>query len=530
MKKSIIAILLVLIFALAGCSSDGEFIANNKGEVTDTSSRDDRVTIYTYVDPEDENQHFDNDTMFYLPILQMAHMFNNYCSMNGVGNRSVEVIKFSSRDRMIQQMSTEIMAGGGPDIILLDNELPISKLVNQGAFVDINTFIEDDTSENKLDLDNYNKELMNTGVFNGRRYIMPMLYRPDILISNTKVMEHYKIKSNTQLTYSNLLTELEEYTGKEQNVTFLEGYESSKDILLQYINDNIDKEKNTTTFNTNEFKTNVLNIKKLILKGMKGEKTANSIEENSCIFSKGTFDDGGVYTPTNYCLPSIKEVANDSFSIFDNLPEDKLNSYAQAFYSKIDPDEDILWEEINKQFEEFVKEQESESFLNNIAIAGKTTFINGIANDKGTLRGEVTCGFMINANSSKEIQENAYDFMKYSLGERMQRYVTYDSTYATAKEEGVPNTYNMPVNKEALKTSYTDIGITEKGVNNITRYSSFMEIYINHCNKLNSFVIKDGYYNKNVIGDIVEDFLQDKISIDNFITNLKSKTEIYLYE
>ena len=127
---------------------------------------------------------------------------------------------------------------------------------------------------------------------------------------------------------------------------------------------------------------------------------------------------------------------------------------------------------------------------------------------------------MINANSDK--QEKAYKFIKYALGERMQRFITYDTTYG--------DTYNLPVNNEALKNSYTDMGYVEDRINNIDKDSSFMERYINHIKSINTLEVRDGYYNDNVIGDLVDDYLEGKISVDNFITNLNSKTKIYLYE
>lgn len=529
-KKTFPAFVLALILiVLSGCSSSQEYIENNKKQTTDTSSRDDRVTIYTYVDPEDDSQYLNDDTMFYYPILQMAHMYNNYCSMNGVGDRAVEVIKFPTRDRMIQQMSTEIMAGGGPDIILLDNELPISKLIKQGAFVDLNTFIENDKSDNKLNLNNYNKTLMDTGLYNGKRYIMPMLYRPDILISNTAVMEHYNIKNDQKLTYDKLSSVFGDFISNNSKESFFEGYESSKNLLLKYIGDNINKENSTTNFDTKEFKQTVADIKKLITVNMQEENTIHSIEDNTCLFEKGYFDDKGRYNPINYCLTE----QTYKFSIYDLVDGKTIEKYAHEFYSQIDHesvDSQKGWEEINRQFEDFVMERERENYNQNFALSGETTFINGINSDEDIKSGQITCGFMINGNSSKELQENAYDFMKYSLGERMQRYITYDSQYSTLSDSNVPNIFNMPVNNEALKTSYTDMGVEEKDVLNANADSPYLNKYIKHCLELNSFVINDGYYNKNVIGDLVEDFLQDNISLDNFITNLTSKTEIYLYE
>ncbi|MGN1131777.1 MAG: ABC transporter substrate-binding protein [Ruminococcus sp.] len=518
--KGILSIITVasLLF-LCACGDNDEYITSNTIDSSESVSTD-KVTIYTYIDPENEDIHYDNDTMFYYPLLDMAHMYNNYCTLNGEGENAVTVVKFDSRDRMIQQMSTEIMAGGGPDIVVLDNELPISKLINQGAFVDINKFIESDKSENALDMENYNKNLMDTGVYNGKRYMMPMLYKPDIFITNTSLLQEYGIDKSTKLTYQSISDVFEELQNSENNISLLESYQSSKEVLLQYINDNIDKEKLTTAFDTKDFKNTVESLKKLITKDMKGEQTEHSLDDNNCLFSKGVFDtESGIYTPSNYSLSHMRGVSTDTF-ISDDLDQITLEEYAQEFFSSEEFDPLNGWENNQKLFDNYVYEKERDSFENFVANSVQSTFVDGITDGEDISRGIVTCGFMINANSDK--QEKAYKFIKYSLGERMQRFITYDTTYG--------DSYNLPVNNEALKNSYTDMGYDEEKVNKITDDSSFMERYINHIKNINTFEVRDGYYNDNVIGDLVDDYLEGKISVDNFITNLSSKTKIYLYE
>lgn len=518
--KGILSIITaVSILFLCACGGEEEYLTPNTTNSSETENPN-KVTIYTYVDRDNEDMHYDNDTMFYYPLLDMAHMYNSYCMLNGEGENSVTVVKFDSRDRMIQQMSTEIMAGGGPDIVVLDNELPISKLIDQGAFVDMNTFIENDKSEKALDMKNYNESLMDTGVYNGKRYMMPMLYRPDIFITNTSLMEEYGIDKTTKPTYKTIGDVFEKLQNSEKTVSLLEGYQSSKEILLQYINDNIDKEKLTTSFDTKEFKETVETLKKLITKDMKGEDTEHSVDDNTCLFAKGSFNtESGIYTPINYALNNMRGISTDTFRYYD-LDEKTLEEYAWEFYNSDDFDPLNGWENNQKLFENFVYEKEQDNFLKGISNTAHTTFIDGITENKDISRGIVTCGFMINANSDK--QEKAYKFIKYSLGERMQRFISYDTTYG--------ETYNLPVNNEALKNAYTDMGYEEKRVNRITKESSFMERYINHIKNINTFEVRDGYYNDKVIGDLTDDYLEGKISVDNFITNLNSKTKIYLYE
>lgn len=145
-KATTMVLLICILFSLVACSDDEEYITKGTNLVEEQSKNIDLVTIYTYVDPENKDLHYDQDTKFYYPLLDMVHMYNNYCSLNHMSDYAVRVVQFSSRDRMIQQMSTEIMAGGGPDIIILDNELPVSKLINQGAFADMNTLLKNNKS------------------------------------------------------------------------------------------------------------------------------------------------------------------------------------------------------------------------------------------------------------------------------------------------------------------------------------------------------------------------------------------------
>lgn len=514
--KIIMSFLLIATMLLAvSCDNDTEYITEREN-LNEVNASTDKVTIYTYVNSDKDNQIYNNDTKFYYPLLEMAHMYNNYCSGNKMGDKAVRVVKFESRDRMIQQMSTEIMAGGGPDIILLDNELPISRLINQGAFEDLNPYIEKDTSENALDINKYNKSLMDTGVFKGKRYMMPMLIEPDVYITNTGVLSKYGIKENKQITYDNLDKALNEYLNSDDETTFTESYETSKEIILSYINDNIDKETFKTSFNNEKFKDTLEKLKELCIKSTKDTSYSNNLENS--LFTKGSFDqNSGVYTPYIYSISNMGSLCREAIEDFSSIPPETMEEYIQEYYIENNGyDPDLSQKENEKNFRDFVWEKEGNR-AEIEANASATVFINSISKDKDTLKGIVNCGFMINANSRRK--ENAYDFIKYSMGERMQRYISYDGC-----------NYSVPVNNEALKNSYTDMGYQESRVTSLKKDSSIMERYINHILNLNTFVVRDGYYNDNVIGSIVDDYLQGSISLDNFITNLESKTKIYLYE
>lgn len=484
-SKMILSVLLVCtLFTTVACSNSDEYITKGTNLNQEELSSSDRVTIYTYVDPDNKDLHYDQDTKFYYPLLDMVHMYNNYCSLNKMGEYSVKVVSFSSRDRMIQQMSTEIMAGGGPDIIILDNELPVSKLINQGAFADMNILLKNDKSERKINLDDYDNTLMDTGVFKGKRYMMPMLIEPDIYISNSALFKDYDLATNTRLTYSNINNKLKKFANNSNNLSLTDSYSSSKEIILQYINDNINKEDYTTDFETKKFKSTIESLKKLVKKSIADTKTTKDLSKSECLLSKGTTDkETGIYTPYNFSLSH-------------------MSGYSST----------------------------------------QTTFTGGITEKENQSRATISCGFMINNNSNKK--EKAFEFIKYSLGERMQRFITFDSTYGdtyniTVNKDALNNslssfaygdTYNITVNKDALNNSSSSFAYGGTDFDEIKEQDSFMDKYASYINSINTYEIRDGYYNDKVIGSLVDDYLQDKISIDNFIANLNSKTKIYLYE
>ena len=69
---------------------------------------------------------------------------------------------------------------------------------------------------------------------------------PDIYISNSALFKDYDLATNTRLTYSNINEKLKKFANNSNNLSLTDSYSSSKEIILQYINDNINKEDYTT--------------------------------------------------------------------------------------------------------------------------------------------------------------------------------------------------------------------------------------------------------------------------------------------
>jgi len=83
---------------------------------------------------------------------------------------------------------TELMAGTGPDILFPGDMFrsDIQKVVSAGVFMDLNELIE---SDDGFDLDGFIKPVIESGVFNGKRYFMPYSYRINGLIYVPRIMD-----------------------------------------------------------------------------------------------------------------------------------------------------------------------------------------------------------------------------------------------------------------------------------------------------------------------------------------------------
>lgn len=98
------------------------------------------------------------------------------------------------RSVRLEQIRTDILAGKGPDVYLIPNETimndPLFKDVQQamhnGVFADISSYYDADTDLGKEDLVT---EVMDGGVVNGARYVLPLRYTYPVLYTDRQLMQ-----------------------------------------------------------------------------------------------------------------------------------------------------------------------------------------------------------------------------------------------------------------------------------------------------------------------------------------------------
>ena len=100
-------------------------------------------------------------------VSTVSSLIYDYNKKFGNTDYKINVVEFDDMKEMASRLSTEIMAGKGPDIIT-SGELEMlssstEKLIKQGTFANLDDIFDDDSSDDKLDLSDYNSNILNAG-------------------------------------------------------------------------------------------------------------------------------------------------------------------------------------------------------------------------------------------------------------------------------------------------------------------------------------------------------------------------------
>ena len=234
--KNKIAIILTLqfiitVFAFSGC-----------GEST-ASSNSSKLTYCAYYEDA---------------ICDIIKRYNKYCTKHYDESYQIEIVEFESQEEMKLKMSTEIMAGEGPDIFSLSQKLPFEKLTDSKTIADVNELISEFSYD--IGIDNCDSKIMDAGVIDGKRYFIPLFYSPDVFITTEETLNKYNLTSS-EFSFKALSEKLsknkKEYSlfgSADDNIAFFYSF------LDQYIDFN----SGNTEFNSDKFSEDLDSIYSLI--------------------------------------------------------------------------------------------------------------------------------------------------------------------------------------------------------------------------------------------------------------------------
>ena len=396
----------------------------------------------------------------------LIKQYNKICLEKYDESYQIEIIEFENNDDMCTKMSTEIMAGEGPDIISLNQNLPFEKLIGNEAFLDINSLINNDETKDKIELDEYNSFIMNVGVYDGKRYIVPLSYGMDVLVSTQERLKQFNVSGNNgeTLTYSNVSVKFSPFFNSTTNYSFVSNdsdtglwFDHPMQLFSRFINSYIDFDNKSTFFTDDEFKDNLDIMREMVI---------NTREDNS----NALFDD--LYI--NRSLPLI------------------TGKY--AYYKSI----------------------------------GETPVVfRGLVKSDDIYSAFLEIGFAINNNT--KLQEQAYAFIKYALSDDCQMRICGAKGNSLSASISFPLNNKAYEQLKYTASRVTDDDDRIIGIDN-DFISTYMKIAdnVNQCTLYRD--ASHSYYNSSVIGDIVDKYLSGDISKEKFIRQLTAATEIYLTE
>lgn len=237
-KESILIVLLFsFVFLCVGCEANKE---------------DGNTITYYHYEPQ---------------VSTVSSLVFDYNKKYGNTDYKINVVEFDNIEKMASQITTELMAGKGPDIISL-SELEIlssstEKLIKQGAFANIDDIISDSSSKDKLELSDYNSDILDAGVYDGKRYYIPVAYEPQILLSSSNKLLKYLNNEESKLTYDNITKLSNNILNDNKNQGLFYGTEDYKNVFLSLIDEYVDFYSQKHDFDSDDFMKSVISLKEL---------------------------------------------------------------------------------------------------------------------------------------------------------------------------------------------------------------------------------------------------------------------------
>lgn len=456
--RKILCLILTVILALLCCSCG-----------SDTAGESDRLTYYYSPESRDD-------------MVEMIERYNRWCTSHSTDDMKIELIEFENYRTMSERLNIEVMTGGGPDLFSNYMDLPFEKMIQSGAFYDLNELIENDPSEDKLNLSLYNQAVMDAGVYDGKRYFIPAFYRVNTLICERKVLEKYNLPTEQgfHLTYENMGEVFADYLSGTSEYSFLKGADGSvgvnaDTVALRMVNAQVDFDADSAVFD--EDFTEKLELMKLLR-----ERSETAISS-----------DPEAYTSGQYLFDPSASHSNPIWNEFIMDPPEEIK-YQSPF---IDP---VLYSCFEK--------------------------------DEDTYSACISDALFVNAKTKKT--DKVIALIKYLLGEHLQNlYSGTDEEYWSGGGLDA-----LPVLNSAYEGCIRTAGNIMDWYGNTIGVKEELhpttQALIDHIGKINTvYLYVDLYqnnYDRSVALPILRDYWSGKTTAQKCADNLTSATKIYLLE
>jgi ABC-type glycerol-3-phosphate transport system substrate-binding protein len=241
MRKLLSLLLIIPILALTSCSTSSE---KKDGEESKS------VLSSEKKDGKDSKHILKIYAMEYDRQLQSAVTLFNTSSKDV----TIEVTKFNNIDEYMNKINTETLSGEGPDIFAgLSFFKSLRKAISTGVFCDLNELIEKDKD---FKLSEYNASILDCGVIDGKRYILPMDYFCDGFYTTKELLGKNNMSFNdSSWTWKEFAQIAKDFTQKNKGKgKYLVGYNFGFNSILRSCGISfIDYDNKKCSYNSPEF-------------------------------------------------------------------------------------------------------------------------------------------------------------------------------------------------------------------------------------------------------------------------------------
>jgi len=164
-------------------------------------------------------------------------------------------------EKLQNRLNLELMVGEGPDVVCTTDDRTtdivksVYKLASSNTLIDLNPFMNADKKYKEAD---YNKIIMNSGIYNAKRFFIPRLYAVPALITTKEKLDVNDINiSGNRWSWEDFLNTCKNFmiTRKDKRQALIFDYEGKLliDLIANSKTQFIDYSSKVTKFNTRDF-------------------------------------------------------------------------------------------------------------------------------------------------------------------------------------------------------------------------------------------------------------------------------------
>lgn len=422
------------------------------------------------------------------------------------GGKTLAVVTTSGNDQQakddyVSKVNTEIMSGGGADILAMD-VLPYYKYANNGQLEDLNNFAQNDPDYSKAE---YTGNVLDAIAYKGGQYIFPMDYTFDYFAYDSSLMADFPTQD--KLTYKDVINATEDASASTDNKIFGQSAYSAQEgasffekvYSLDY-----------TTF------VDIIN-KKVDFTGGEFAELLETVK---------SYADSGYINPANVTTKEAsREISLDKFAA-DN---------AEKYYAKFNSSFNLV-----NQFTRNLGTKMSVMRQAGISGNSENDEIAGlVSNDKNEVHFSYTQSYGINSNSKNK--RTAWEFVKFLASEEMQSSGLGSPNSIPINNNAKEKIASMLITGEAMQKRAAAMDMSGGLAGNGQEVSkeltpeqqqalgNYMETVDKFTKLLNKYDIHDEKIDNMVITEVKNFFTGEKTA-DEVAKVLQSKVELYLNE